>query len=325
MKTRKIILLSAIGALAVIYTLQLAHSGASGAKVLSLKEEADTVTVRSIGASTGAGGDGSAAVLLQKSDTVWTVGSKAYKADSAVVDSLVESVAKLKVLGSVSGGGGLGDDDRYGLAEGSALEITLSKGGKTLRTVRVGKASPTGQQTYVTVDGKKEVLLVSGNLAENFGKTEGDLRNKDVYTFAADTLLGLTVSGPGTYSLIKSGTPGVWSLAPEAKVAAGANGAPGSAGESAPALELDQEKTGAWVSSLANLRASTFLEDSTPLPASALASVSMDFGVKKVTVSIFEKRPDGEYTCASSESPSPFTVSGYVAEKYLKKLADLAK
>ncbi len=306
MKTRKIILLSAIGVLALTHALQLALAGPTGAKTLSLKDGPDSVTIRKTGADAA-----TAAVLLKKADAAWTVGERSYRADSAAVDSLVDSVANLKVLGSVSGGSNPGDEDRYGLADGTALAVTLSKGGKELRTVRVGKASPTGQQTYVTVDGKKEVLLVSGNLAENFGKSEGELRDRDIYSQASDSLLGLTVSGAGNFSLTRAGSPPVWSVAP------GASG-------TAAAAELDQDKTAAWVSSLANLRASKFLDDATPLPVSPLASVSLDFGPKKATVSIYEKQADGEYLCASSETPSPFTLPGYIAEKYLKKLSDIS-
>lgn len=301
MKTRKIILLSAIGLLAAAFVLQLALAGSGGAKTLSLKESPDGLTVRQTG---------SAEVTLAKNGSLWTVGAKAYKADSSVVDSLADSVANLKVLGSVSGGLSAADEDRYGLGEGSALEVTLSHGGKTLRTLRVGKASPTGQQTYVTLDDKKEVLLVSGNLAENFGKTEGDLRDKNVYTLASDTLLGVAVSGQEAYSLAKSGSPAAWTLA---------------SGGSSPASELDGDKTAAWISSLSSLRASKYLSDDTVLPPSALQTVSLDFGTQKATVSILEKRPDGEYLCVSSESPSPFTLTGYGAEKYLKKLSDLVK
>ncbi len=305
MKTRKILLLSTIAVLAVVYALQLALSGPTGAKTLALKESPDSVTVRKAGAA------GGSDVKLGKDGSGWTVGSKAYRADGSTVDSLVDSVANLKVLGTVSRGLSPADEDRYGLADGTALELSLSKGGKVLRTLRVGKASPTGQQSYVTVDGSKEVLLVSGNLAEGFGKAEGDLRDKNVYAFEADTLLGVAVSGSESWSLAKSGSPAAWTLAPGATPA--------------PAGELDPEKAASWASSLANLRASKYLDDGSPLPPAPLATVSLDFGAKKASVSILEKRADGEYLCVSSESPSPFTLAAYTAEKYLKKLSDLEK
>jgi len=310
MTKRKIALLAAIGVLATTFALQLALSGPTGAKTLAVKEAPDGVTVRKADAS-GALASGLPDVTLARDDSGWTVGTKGYAAEVSTVESMVDSVANLKVLGTVSRNLSAADEDRYGLADGSALEITLTKAGKTLRTLKVGKASPTAQQSYVTVDGKGEVYLVSGNLAEDFGKAEGDLRDKNVYALAADTLIGVAVSGSDSFSLAKTGNPATWSL-------------PATPG-AASATELDADKTASWVSSLASLRASKYLSDDAARPASALATVTMDFGSKKVSVSVLEKRPDGEYTCTSSENPSPFTLSSYVAEKYLKKLADIAK
>lgn len=298
MTARKIVLLSSIAVLSAILALQILLGGPAAAKTLTLKESPDGIKITAPSGTE---------VLLSKRNDRWTVGTASYPADPGLISSLAESLSNLKVLGTVSASGA---EERFGLDEASALSVELTAGGKTLRKLKVGKASPTGQQSYATVDGAKEVVLVSGNLGESLGKGEGDFRDKNVYAFGADTLIGVSVQGDESYSLVKAGDPAVW------KAVTPSGGAD---------TEMDAEKAGSWVSSLASLRAQSFLSDDLTVPATALAAVNLDFGSRKVRVEVLEKRGDSEYLMRCSESPSPFTVSSYTAEKYLKKLSELAK
>lgn len=301
MKLRKTILLSAIGVLLCIYIIQLISSGRSAVKTLALKAEPAAFTI------SGSGSD----VVLSKESGSWIVGGKKYKANAAFSDNIKNAVTSVKVLDTVSHSDDEAVLERYGLSKDKAYTVTATdKDGKTIRTLTIGKESTTGSQTYVKVDSGKDIYLVSGSLKDTFGKSVEDLRSKEVFNFKADDLTKVAVSVPGnTWSMEKSGEPAVWSAAGQT-------------------IELDDEKVKAWINTLPVLNVQSWKNETDPMPRIAGTTATLTAGGKDITVTVYEiAAADGktEYIGTSSETPYPFTMSKYTADKFCKKLAELEK
>ena len=165
MKTRKIILLSAIGVLAAVYALQLIYQGKNKVRDDVLKRKADTIQV--------AYKNGTGYTLRKDADTWRLDGGR--EADSYAAGRISDAVQTVKILGKVSAGT---DAQRFGFDDQTALTVTASENGSVIRTIRIGKAAGTAMQTYILLDDSQEVLLASGDLNGIFGKTEEELAAK---------------------------------------------------------------------------------------------------------------------------------------------------
>jgi hypothetical protein len=213
MKTRKIVLLATIAVLACVCVLQIVFTGGDSVREVKFDGKPDSLVLAR----------GSLPpVSLVKDGDKWLIGDKKYPADGAAVERMLDAIASIRVLGTVSSGG---DYDRYGLTDDSRLTVTASLAGKALRTVAIGKNSVTAQQTYALLDGAKAVSLVSGNYGDIFGKTADELRGKDIWVLDAEGITRVDASG---FSVAKAGKPAVWTAVP----------APGGSA----ALKLDADK-----------------------------------------------------------------------------------
>jgi len=298
MRTRKIILLTLIGVLACALVLQTVLSRPAVVKTLKLTEKPDTIVVEKV--------DGSV-LKLAKDGGKWTVGDRAYPADQTEAGILADAIETVKVLDSVSRSG---DDARYDLAEDTKMTITAKKGNTVLRTLTVGKAAATGQQSYLKIDGAKETLLVSGDFRHLFGKSEGDLRDKDIFTFKAGDFSAIGVSGAQNYRLVKSGEAGEWSVAaPKEQIA----------------IQLDKAKVEAWLSSIGTLKADSFADENIRKDGNPFSEFSFDLGNRTAILTVIQETKDGKFVCVSSESPYPFILSEYSVKRFEKPLAELAK
>ncbi len=332
MSTRKTVLVTLIGILAAIYAGQLVLSGRNQVRELTLGVEPDTVVIENAhGTVTLALKDGTWAVSGASAKSSAAAGSETSgsetspdsfrAADAAAVDTVLRTAGTLKVLGTVAPDG---DGSRYGFSDGKGIEVTLLKNGQAVRTLTVGKTSVTTQQTYVQLDGKKDVLLVSGNVPALLNKSADDFRSRKVYALSAADIGGVTVtlgaaSGAGaqSYALEKSGEPPRWQLVPDSD---------GSDLQSA----VDAEKAASWIDSLSALNVVSWAPDNVVLPDSEEAAGTVTLSavssgeVRTVRVTVFGKDDDGNYLCTSDAVPYAFYLSSYAAEKYLKPLSALA-
>lgn len=295
MRTRKIVLLSAIAALVVVYVLQLVFSGGTAVKDFNLAESPDALTITK-------GVDGTPIKIVKDGEN-WLVGEKQYPADKNIIESLVNEVKNVKVLGTVSKSS---DNERYGLDDANVLIVKASKDGKDLRTLNVGKKASTSQQTYIQLDGSKEVLLASGNKESALGKSIEDMRDKGIYSVNVGDIMKISVAKPDeSYSLEKTGEPPAWTLT------------------SSNTNKIDVEKVSSWVGSITSLKAQSYAAEDTKLPSVADASVTLTAAGKDITVSVY-KAEESKYLCASNITPYVFYLSSYTAEKYVKALKDLS-
>lgn len=302
MNKRKIILLSLIAVFAVVYILQLVFSGGTQIQDFNLEDEIDAITIVS-------GEDKMEnSIRLVKEGENWFINDEKYLADANVVETILHDSKNIRSLGTVSKNG---DDARYGVDNESAILVTLSKDGKELRNLRIGKAAATGQQTYIQMDGKKDVMLISGNITYTFLTTVEELRDKTIFMTNVSDIMNVAVTTKdGSFKLQKSGEPAAWNLIEE-------NGKAVSDGK------IDAEKTGSWINGLASLRAQNFAEDNFTLPTVFLAEFSMNAAGKDISLKIYEAKEEDKYLVKSSESQYAFYVSSYTAERYMKKLSDL--
>ena len=173
LSVRKIILLSLIAVLLVVYILQLVISGANDGYSLVLKESPDTILIQNGTKSQ---------IKIVNSNGIWLLkeGSEnpeenyaILPANTETVNQMVTSLSKIEVLGLVSRNA---DNERFGFTENESVKIICSKEGKILRTLELGKNSSTYQQVYAKVDESSNVVLVSGNPKLTFDVTFEDLK-----------------------------------------------------------------------------------------------------------------------------------------------------
>ncbi|MFA6857383.1 MAG: DUF4340 domain-containing protein [Treponema sp.] len=299
MSKRKIVLLSACAVLLCIYIIQLVFALRSPVKNITIADDVDTVLIK----------NGSNTVSLAKTGSGWIVGDKKYAANESMIDGIVNAVKSINVLNTVGKTGNEAVEERYELNDEKVITVTASKSGRILRTLKIGKASSTGSQTYITIDNGKDVCLVSGNLHETFGKTADDIRSKIIYKADKDKLSNIaeTVNGI-TLTVAKTGSPAVWGAA-----------------DGTPAV--DSEKAGNWAESLYSVSADSWLDDSFVLPEKPESVTVITAGTQKITLTIYKtgKDKDVKYYGTCSETPYKFELSSYAAGKYMKKAEDFKK
>ena len=298
MSKRKIILLTACVLLLGIYIAQLASSLRSSVKNKTLGADPDKLTIE----------NASAVIELAKSDDGWTVGERRYKADTNAADALVNAVKNIRVLDTVAQAGSDAVDERYEIDKANAIVVKAYKGNELVRTLTIGKASSTGSQSYLTLDGKKDICLVSGTLRDTFKKDVAALRSKSVYAVDTSDLTAVSESmGSTVLSIVKSGDPAAWTA-------------------TGGAASVDAEKAASWAASLTRLNADSWLDDDFVLPPVSESVTVITAGGNAITVSVY-KEGDGDeakYYGSCSETPYKFSLSLYSAGKYLKTAADMA-
>lgn len=173
LSVRKIILLSLIAVLLVVYILQLVISGANDGYSVVLKESPDTILIQNGIKSQ---------IKIVNSNGIWLLkeGSEnpeenyaILPANTETLNQMVTSLSKIEVLGLVSRNA---DNERFGFTENESIKIICSKEGKILRTLELGKNSSTYQQVYAKVDESNNVVLVSGNPKTLFDVTFENLK-----------------------------------------------------------------------------------------------------------------------------------------------------
>ena len=284
LKVRKIVLLALIPVLLCIYILQIITGNRNTVKYLTLTDEADAVLI--------AKSDGTEIKVFKEGDA-WFVGDKKYPVDESTATSLIADISSLKILETVSSSAS--DKARYGLDD-DAVTASLYKDGKLLRTVAVGKTSSTAQQTYIIVDGGKDIVLSSGAITSDFAKS---IRSKKIYSLDIAKVTAATATTPsdGTVSVFRNSADSNW-------------------------LGGDSNKVSTWISNIVTLSAQSWANENIEIPAEAAGSVTLTADGKFIDVKVYATDDESKYICTCSETPYPFYLSSYSAEKYIKTAAD---
>lgn len=186
-------------------------------------------------------------------------------ADTSVVDAVLSSLTGAETKGSVTPEG---DSLRaYGLHD-PKLFFTVASADKTVK-ITVGRKSPVSQDTYVKIDDQPEILLTSTTLEATGNRKPDDLRDKQLFTFAAGDVTAVTVKDGAATVVVRRHGDG-WLLESPAK------------------LEADASVADGLASDIANLRAAGWIAE-TATPAELAAN-----GLAKPAVVIEAELKTGE-------------------------------
>ena len=302
MKTRKLVLLAVSAFLLCVCIAQGILGSISPVKTIKTDSEPDTIVISNSKDS----------ITLTYKYNTWYVGNKDYIASKTEVDSMIKALKEIKVLDKI-GKYGSALDERYNLTDEKATSVTASKGGKEIASLRLGKTSSTGSQTYACINGKTDIVLLSGNLTSTFGKEEASLRSKTVYTVEEENVAAAEITmGTRTWGLentAKKGEKAVWQIT-----------------GNSPKVDLDQEAAQSWIRNVCFLNIISWIDDSTAMPANRLTSFSLKTtGGETILVDIYEKKAgdNTQYIGTCSKTPHKFDLTKYLTEKFTKQLAGL--
>ncbi|MCR5724981.1 MAG: DUF4340 domain-containing protein [Treponema sp.] len=307
MKTRKIVLSTLAVVLLCIYIVQLIAAGRSPIKTFSLKA-ADAQTLDRITLVSAASGT----VVLNKNGSSWTVGEQGYVTEAGLVEDIVDGITSVRTLGTVTRSSGEDTLQRFGMDNNTAITVTAFSGEKAVRTLYIGKAASTGDQTYLRMDAKSDIYLAAGSLRDTFGKTQDALRSKEIFALKAEELSAIHVSGKkGTFTVNKAfGESGeVWAF------------------EGSDNENTDSAKISTWAGQIANLTAQSWADAATEMPADSECRVELTAGSNRVSVVMAKigSEDDAKYLCASSETPYLFYITKAQADRLTKAAEDFTK
>lgn len=299
MTRRKIALLASCAILLCIYIVQVALSSRNKTLTVSTDDSAaDKITI------TRDGGD----TVLSKESGDWVVGDKKYPASASSVDNMLSTLKSISVLEKV-GKIKKESEERYELDKSKAIGVTAFSEGKVLRKITIGKSAAASSQTYITLDDKDDICLVSGKMRDVFDKSVDDLRSRLIYKVDENKMNKVSVEYEGKVLSYKRDSSGVEWIPIE--------GTP----------ECDSEKVSNWAKSLYSLSASNWMDSNFALPNESIAKALIEGEGEEVTVEIY-KEDNGEedkYYCKTSSSPYIASLSSYAALKYMKTASDFEK
>lgn len=305
MTKRKIFLLSLIAVLAVTYVFQLVFSAKGKIQELTVKEEIASVKIAK----------NDLTVSLNKNEDGYFIDEK-LPAKQEAVKYIYDSISSVKVIDVISKNPSESDFERYGLL--TPVTVTASsKDNKTLRSITVGKTSTTGNQTYIQIDGKKEICLVSGNLNSAFSASKDELLDYILYKVNADEIYKIQVkySTFGTFTAEKAGESAdfKWNIT--------------QTDNDIDKDKFNSDKFAQWVSSITELRAEKWMTDfnvqDSSLDSSRYFSIIISAAGKDIHVDLYQIKADlgSEKLCICSENEFLCTIAAEDVHRIIPELS----
>jgi hypothetical protein len=255
--------------------------------------------------------------VLEKSGNDWRVKDPGdWKADQSAVKMVTDGLEKLSFGDVVTET--KGKHEELGVADGKAPRV-LAKGagGKTLADIYIGKAI--GGYTMARVNGKDEVWQSSGLFPYAVNKEPKGWRDHSIFELTAQDADKLTVEGGGSKLVLekvqaKDAKPGD---AAKWKIAESTGNGPKTSDV------LDEAQVNGAIQALSTLHAGDFVDDKKKedVAGKPVLTVTMDIKGAAHTLFIGELKGD-DYTVASSDVPTVFTVKKYAIERVAKKPID---
>ena len=305
MKTRKLVLIVADVVLLAVCLVQFILSARDTTKYFTFKDEPDSLEIVTPQET----------ISLYKEGEDWFIGEKKYPASMSMVDSYISAIKNIRALdkvGSIANGNNV---ERYELTDSKKTIVTAKLGDKVLRTIEIGKTAVSSSQCYMTVDGGKDIYLVSGGVNDTFDTSVAAARTTIVLNLNSDEITGVSITDAEdkTWSLSRMGNGDdvVWNV---------------SGGE----IELDEGKANVWLTSFASLSTRDWYAEDAVLEGTRAVSARITYNLKDIKLEFFalpknnEKDLQQNYgTC--SETPYRFKVDEKTVKQYLKPLEELAK
>lgn len=292
MNLRTKILAATAAVLAVIYCIQVIISHNDGIREIKIKNGAEYISVENTSGS----------YELEKTDGTWHLRGSEYPADEKAAGKIADACSNIKLLQTVSKSSSDFSMERYGLDEPVRVTIRGSKNKKSLNLL-IGKVSVTGLQTYIQVEGKKDIFLAQGNLHDMFSAAESSLRRTSIYNVDTREIVQVSFSDANSvFNIEKDGHGGEYSWILN------------------KSQQLDEQKVSEWLEVLAEINASEWPEGNALKGHEPEAEIKLNAGGKKISLDIYKIESDGKskYICTSSETTYLFAISNAKAEAILK-------
>lgn len=305
MKTRKLVLIVADVVLLAVCLVQFILSARDTTKYFTFKDEPDSLEIVTPQET----------ISLYKEGEDWFIGEKKYPASMSMVDSYISAIKNIRALdkvGSIANGNNV---ERYELTDSKKTIVTAKLGDKVLRTIEIGKTAVSSSQCYMTVDGGKDIYLVSGGVNDTFDTSVAAARTTIVLNLNSDEITGVAITDAEdkTWSLSRMGDGDdvVWNV---------------SGGE----IELDEGKANVWLTSFASLSTRDWYAEDAVLEGTRAVSARITYNLKDIKLDFFALPKNNEkdlqqYYGTCSETPYRFKVDEKTVKQYLKPLEELAK
>lgn len=305
MKTRKLVLIIADVVLLAVCLVQFILSARDTTKYFTFKDEPDSLEIVTPQET----------ISLYKEGEDWFIGEKKYPASMSMVDSYISAIKNIRALdkvGSIASGNNV---ERYELTDSKKTIVTAKLGDKVLRTIEIGKTAVSSSQCYMTVDGGKDIYLVSGGVNDTFDTSVAAARTTIVLNLNSDEITGVSITDAEdkTWSLSRMGNGDdvVWNV---------------SGGE----IELDEGKANVWLTSFASLSTRDWYAEDAVLEGTRAVSARITYNLKDIKLEFFALPKNNEkdlqqYYGTCSETPYRFKVDEKTVKQYLKPLEELAK
>lgn len=305
MKTRKLVLIVADVVLLAVCLVQFILSARDTTKYFTFKDDPDSLEIVTPQET----------ISLYKEGEDWFIGEKKYPASMSMVDSYISAIKNIRALdkvGSIASGNNV---ERYELTDSKKTTVTAKLGDKVLRTIEIGKTAVSSSQCYMTVDGGKDIYLVSGGVNDTFDTSVAAARTTIVLNLNSDEITGVSITDADdkTWSLSRMGDGDdvVWNV---------------SGGE----IELDEGKANVWLTSFASLSTRDWYAEDAVLEGTRAVSARITYNLKDIKLEFFALPKNNEkdlqqYYGTCSETPYRFKVDEKTVKQYLKPLEELAK
>ena len=308
MKTRKLVLIIADVVLLAVCIVQGILAAHDGVKYFKLQETPDEYTIVTPAET----------IHLVQENEKWIMNGK-YAAGASSVKNFADAVENIRALDKVASAGEV-VNTKYELTEGKKISVEVKKGNKVVRSLELGKDASSGSQTYITVDGGKEIYLAAGNLRTIFDKSISSLRDRYVWSADKNELTSVTISKADgeTWGLTKmgSGTDVTWNIT----------------GVDTQGQEIDTEKTANWFETLAIMTAASWYDDSATaegLGGNLVLNAKVVHGFNTINFDLYQlpvaEGAEDKYYATTSETPFIFEVPDYQVKKYTKDYTELLK
>ena len=306
MKTRKLVLIIADVLLLAVCIVQLALGARDTTKYFTLKEDPDSLEIVTPGET----------ISLYKEGDDWFIGEKKYPASLSMVDSYLDAIKNIRALDKVGSTGSGNAAEKYELTDGKKISVTAKLGDKVLRTVEIGKTAVSSSQCYATVDGGKDIYLVSGGINDTFDTSVAAARTTIVLNLEASDITNVTMTDYATDT-----TWGVSRMGSGSDIAWNVTGAEDD-------YQLNTGKAANWLNSFASLSTRDWYAEDAVLEGTQTLTAKITCAYRDITVEFFALPKANEedlqqYYGTCSETPYRFKVDERIVKQYLTSLEDM--
>ena len=307
MKTRKLVLIIADALLLAVCIIQLVLGARDTTKYFTMKEQPDALEITTP----------SEKISLYKDGDEWVIGDKKYPASLSVVDSFIDALSNVRALDKVGSTSSSNEAEKYELTDALKITVTAKLGDKVLRTIEIGKTAVSSSQCYATVDGAKDIYLVSGGIKDTFDTSIAAVRTTIVLNLDATEITTVSVTDDSDK------TWGVSRMGSGSDIAWNTIGAE-------EGFELDTMAAANWLNSFASLSTRDWYDDNATLEGTKKVTAKITCAYKDITVEIFalpkaNENDAQQYYGKCSQTPYLFKVNQSTVDNYLKTLDELKK